>query len=208
MSCAVCTYESEDCECSDTMLINGDGVDGLDSANVPVDIWLVEIERPSEEEAEEEEEEEGGMYRASVLYSAGYRWELRFALYLPRKSSVWDDGGRYVSKERAPLAALVEEHIMPFYQNAYQTILEIMERLSDHMYYWEKPEPKEEPRVKSQEEIAAEHGAYLEYTEEQKIAMYEADEFVFPAPPVPHARWDRDAWIRYIDSKGGWRPKR
>jgi len=37
-----------------------------------------------------------------------------------------------------------------------------------------------------------------------KRAMYRADAYAFPVPPVPHARWNEDDWIRYIDNNGSW----
>jgi len=43
-----------------------------------------------------------------------------------------------------------------------------------------------------------------ELTQEEKRAKYKAGEYAFPPPPVPHAGWGVDSWIRYIDKNGRW----
>jgi hypothetical protein len=41
-------------------------------------------------------------------------------------------------------------------------------------------------------------------TEKEKRDKYRAGRYAFPPPPVPHARWSEDDWIRYIDQHGSW----
>jgi hypothetical protein len=37
-----------------------------------------------------------------------------------------------------------------------------------------------------------------------KLEAYRAGHYEFLAPPVPHARWTEQDWIRYIDHNGRW----
>lgn len=39
---------------------------------------------------------------------------------------------------------------------------------------------------------------------EWKYEAYRKGEYLFPPPDVPHARWTKDDWIRYIDACGIW----
>ena len=47
----------------------------------------------------------------------------------------------------------------------------------------------------------------MEYTYEEKCKMYENGEYMFQAPPVCHASWTIDSWIKWIDTSGKWTPK-
>lgn len=44
-------------------------------------------------------------------------------------------------------------------------------------------------------------------TYEFKLELYKKGHYVFAAPPVTHAQWGDEDWVRYIDSCNGWRPK-
>lgn len=46
----------------------------------------------------------------------------------------------------------------------------------------------------------------VEYTAEQKQAMYRAGQYVFNAPPVCTVLWSEAIWIKWIDGANGWRP--
>lgn len=39
---------------------------------------------------------------------------------------------------------------------------------------------------------------------EEKRKLYRAGRYLFPPPPVTHAAWTEDDWIRYIDAHGKW----
>jgi hypothetical protein len=41
-------------------------------------------------------------------------------------------------------------------------------------------------------------------TAEEKQKKYRAGKYAFPPPPVSHARWREEDWIRYIDAWGKW----
>lgn len=47
-----------------------------------------------------------------------------------------------------------------------------------------------------------------EFTQEEKVKMFNERQYAFPPPPVCHARWSTADWIKYIDSKGVWRIKK
>lgn len=47
-------------------------------------------------------------------------------------------------------------------------------------------------------------GGKMPLTEEEKIALYRAGRYCFPAPPVYTGNWDEAAWIRFIDKEGRW----
>lgn len=38
----------------------------------------------------------------------------------------------------------------------------------------------------------------------EKLGQYEKGQYRFKAPPVCTARWDTDAWIKFIDAYNGW----
>ena len=44
------------------------------------------------------------------------------------------------------------------------------------------------------------------YTDEQKLQMYAQGKCVFNTPPVCTRFWSTEAWIRWIDRAGEWRP--
>lgn len=46
------------------------------------------------------------------------------------------------------------------------------------------------------------------YSDEEKSRMYDAGEYVIRVPDVTTGRWDRAAWIKWVDTCDGWRPKR
>lgn len=45
------------------------------------------------------------------------------------------------------------------------------------------------------------------YTAEEKSRMYDAGEYVIRVPDVTTGRWDRAAWIKWVDACDGWRPR-
>ena len=44
-------------------------------------------------------------------------------------------------------------------------------------------------------------------THEQKMILYEEGNFICNVPPVCHVKWDREAWIKFIDAEGAWKYK-
>ncbi len=98
----------------------------LDSANVPVDIWLTKREDWHEWEDDT------------------HKWQLSCGVYMPRKGQVWDSAVMYRSAHREELAALLNRHIIPLYQTALAKLTGIVDGHEEDLYYWDPPEQKDE----------------------------------------------------------------
>lgn len=91
-------------------------IEGADSANIPVDIWLDAPPEP------------------------GDRWTLRASNYMPRRGRVHAGAYLVTADNREVLVALVQQYITPLYEAAVNT-LKKMEPDEDGcvcLYYWNK----------------------------------------------------------------------
>ena len=93
-------------------------IDGLDDANVPVDIWFEELKE------------------ADDLYKLGYRFTLRCGNYMPRKGRVEDSAVEVFAKDRETLQKAVEKYIVPHYQLALRVVTKIAKEGKGNLYYW------------------------------------------------------------------------
>jgi len=39
---------------------------------------------------------------------------------------------------------------------------------------------------------------------DKKVELYRKGMYIVPVPPVCHANWTEEAWIRFIDKEGSW----
>ena len=100
-------------------------IERADDANVPVDIWLTQIDK------DDDAAEDG---------RAGW-WQLRANNYMPRRAYLGGERSYYaVSKDREVLAALVRKHWLPLYQIAVDVLTELRpnEDGNARLYYWTK----------------------------------------------------------------------
>lgn len=92
--------------------------DAFDDANVPVDIWLTEIDEDKESFAE------------------GYRYELKAGCYMPRRGRVEETALNIIASTREELAEIVKKHLLPLYETAVVKINKIISGEEEDLYYW------------------------------------------------------------------------
>lgn len=95
--------------------------DHINSANVPVDIWLTPVEADHN--------------RAPM----GARWQLTAALYMPRKGMVVQEAFCAYAVDREQLTAVVREKILPLYRTAVACLESIAAGTDQSLYYWDPP---------------------------------------------------------------------
>jgi hypothetical protein len=103
-----------------------DEIDGADSANVPVDIWLTKINP--------------GDLAYKDHYEKGFRWSLRCSMYLPRKAMVWGETIEHLATTREELVELLQKHVIPLYETALKGLNNIVAGKQESLYYWDAEE--------------------------------------------------------------------
>ena len=99
-------------------------IDAFDDANVPVDLWLIELDDDTE------------------AYDEGFRWKLTVGNYMPRKSRVEEAVCEYIGVERQPLADIVSTHVLPLYRSALACLEAVVAGEDSSLYYWKAPHPE------------------------------------------------------------------
>jgi hypothetical protein len=102
--------------------------DIADNANVPVNVWLMQIT----------ENGAGDSLCRSDADPDWATWVLTADNYMPRKARVTQDAYRIVATSREELAAIVRDSWMPLYELAAGVMREICEGTQTHLYYWER----------------------------------------------------------------------
>lgn len=92
---------------------------GADDANIPVGIWLREINLDEENVPED------------------HKWILYAENFMPRKDRVSDSGYRATAPTREALVEVVRRYIVPLYENALANLQAMINGTKDCLYYWD-----------------------------------------------------------------------
>jgi len=95
----------------------------FDDANVPVDIWLEELNKDNADDD-------------LAIYNAGYRYSLRCGNYMPRKGSVSEGAVNAFGKDKETMQKAINKYILPLYQTAISKITKMAETGNGDLYYW------------------------------------------------------------------------
>jgi len=98
-----------------------------DDANIPVNIFLVEISDDSEQ-----------------MYPEGHKWRLTADNFMPRKGHAGDSAYEATAPTREALAELIRTQILPLYEVAVLNLKMMVAGTNDFLYYWHEPKPKEQ----------------------------------------------------------------
>jgi hypothetical protein len=100
-----------------------------DDANVPVDIWVSQINNDSFNNG----------YGDKISQDDIGKWELHANNYMPRRASLAEDCDAYfiVADTKEEIAELIEKYILPLYRVAIEVLTDMAATGKGHLYYWE-----------------------------------------------------------------------
>lgn len=98
-----------------------------DSANIPCNIFIAEIDREDEYDLQR--------LREHGVVGTEWTWRLTADLFMPRKGK-WSDAYEYVATSKEELNELVRKHVLPSYQIALDAVTAMSEGRRDTFYYW------------------------------------------------------------------------
>lgn len=96
-------------------------IDEADNANIPVNIFLREVEDDDEE-------------------ANGKKWQLVADNFMPRKGRCSGSAYNVYADTKEELQELVKRHVLPLYQNAIRLLEGIINGTNDGLYYWTEKE--------------------------------------------------------------------
>jgi hypothetical protein len=105
--------------------------ENADDANVPVDIWLTEVDQTDDECYKQDEN--------GFDTTESYKFKLRASNYMPRKCRIAEDTYCVYADTREELAAILKKNVVPLYANAAKKIEAMMAGAGDNLYYWSSP---------------------------------------------------------------------
>lgn len=109
-------------------------IEDCDDANIPVSIFLSEIEDSDREEAAS----------AGEPYNPNHRWVLRADNYMPRKGRASESAYEITAPTREALVEVIKKFIIPLYQIALANLEGIIAGTNDSLYYWTSPKEKQD----------------------------------------------------------------
>ncbi len=92
-----------------------------DDANIPVSIFLSEIEDDDENE------------------NANHKWKLTADNYMPRKGRASDTAYEATAPTREALVEVIKKYILPLYQTAIANLNAMIEGTNGSLYYCSEP---------------------------------------------------------------------
>lgn len=119
-------YDDEEMDDEGLHNVGEMALNNFNDANIPVDIWIEELN----EETDDGESDE--------KYKAGYRFRLHCGNYMPRKGRVEECAADVYTKDKESLQNAVKKYILPLYQTALNIVTKMANECKGSLYYWEE----------------------------------------------------------------------